>query len=275
LNESIGLVRCLACDVSGTLHQTDKDKRILQCSTCDAIFDAKEFLEIHNFSKYDGKISPLKRLIHKLTKDKVASLVAAEYIKYLKSKTDMKFKNAFDVGAQFGNFVNKLNKIGIDAWGIEGRQENHLLANKKKIEWGYFNENYKPKAKYDLISLSQMLCFLRDNYKILKLAKNMLNDGGLIFVTTVNPQSSFNKRFLQLHGCNMILSHKNFVSLHDKLGLDLIDYSTYDTPYYIEIYSGKRPEFVVPKYLLGLKRMYVPNKTGIGNHAFLLLRKSK
>jgi len=73
---------------------------------------------------------------------------------------------------------------------------------------------------------------------------------------------------------NVLLSKQNFESLKDK-ELELIDYTTYATPLYRDLYTEKNPiikKFKILQYTLKFKKPYFQEPDG--EHAFILLKKS-
>lgn len=267
--------KCLACNEENYLEYFDEQKRILECKKCKAVFseepinskDAHTTKDIH-------KPSSFEKMKNKLTHGRFWGLLADEYWNYLKNNTNMNFKTALDVGTYFGNLIAKMNKNGIDAWGIESNQGAVNLSGSKKIKYGYFDENYKPKMKFDLICLTQMIYYMRDNYALLNHVKSMLTKNGLIFIATANPESSYLRNQLKSviggPGTNMILSKSNFESMEKNYGLKLLDYTSFRTDMFIDLYTSKHKKFDMAKYFLKLKRAYHENPDG--SHAFLLLK---
>lgn len=95
----------------------------------------------------------------------------------------------------------------------------------------------------------------------------MLNDGGMIFVSTINPESTLNKNISFSDTINVILSRKNYESLESKMGLKLLDYTTLKT----NILYDMKKKFNILLYFAKLKKPYLFETDG--NHAFLLLKK--
>ena len=174
--------------------------------------------QIAQYTKQEFDKDVFTRLKNKKGDKRFWKLVSDEYVKYLKLKTDMSFKHVFDVGTYYGTFIKSLTDIGIDAEGIEANQNLVRLGVTDKIKHGYFDTNYKSGKKYDLISLTQMLYYLPDSFSILKKCHEMLTDDGLIFISTINPQSSLIQEKLTATfqpNVNVYLSKTNFSSLKE------------------------------------------------------------
>ena len=273
-------MKCECCDIEDSCYYLDKEEKWLSCSMCGGLFKRSILSNTSYFYSHIKenlhKKQEIKKMILSWMDRRFYNLEADVYVDYLKSKTDMKFKNAFDIGAMLGNFIVKLNESGINATGIESGKESIELAATDKIEWGYFNENYESAKHYDLICLSQMLCYVQDPYAVLKKVKTMLNPNGLIFVSTYNPSSSYISKNLisELidNNMNILFSRKNFESLKMNLGLELIDYTTIRPDIYL--YMATRPVNalnIIKRHLtFYFKKPFVQDNNGY--HVFLLLK---
>ena len=272
-------MKCECCDIEDSCNYFDKEEKWLSCSICGGLFK-KKILSNTSYFYTDikenlPKKQEIKKRILSLIDRRFYDLVADQYIDYLKSKTNMKFKNAFDIGAMLGNFIVKLNESGINATGIEPGKESVELAVTDKIEWGYFDENYESRKHYDLICLTQMLYYVQDPYALLKKVKTFLNPNGLIFISTYNPSSHILKNpVLNLldNNMNILFSRKNFESLKTNFGLELIDYTTIRPDLYL--YMSTRPVNalnLIKRHLnFYFKKSFVQDNDGY--HAFLLLK---
>lgn len=266
---------CLACGKTNCLTYLNSKSKTLYCNNCSSIHLEKEDINKNqDFLEYNKQPIFFDKLRTKIINIPLATMVAEEYVQYLKSHTEMNFKNALDIGAQYGVFVNMLNNLGINAYGIESNQKFVSLSKTNKIQWTYFDENFPLEKKFDLICLTQMIYYIRDNYKLLANVKKILNKNGLIFITTINPESLFVKELVRTrmgtHTSNMLFSKKNFESLDNKLNLKLINYSTYRANYDIEKYKSKSKKLTFLKYWLKLKKNHESSPDG--NHAFILLQ---
>lgn len=268
--------KCVAC---GNINHLTFEKKVnmMLCSKCKCLFAEKQDSPKTLFFKKRKLVKTLPAIVkNRLTHELFYNLIDDTYIDYLKLKTKMDFKNAIDIGCRFGGFVKKLNRFGIEAYGIEADDELSKFADANKVEWGYFDENYKSDKKYDLICLTQMLCYLPDSFSILNHAKNMLTDNGVIFIATLNPQSSImysEQSPLPNKTMNVLLSKQNFKSLNDN-ELELIDYTEYASPLYRDLYTEKNPmvkKFKILQYTLKFKKPYFQDPDG--EHAFILLKK--
>lgn len=70
---------------------------------------------------------------------------------------------------------------------------------------------------------------------------------------------------------NILFSKKNFESLEDKIGLELIDYTTYRPEIFLERFRRSGAKDEVLNYLkFHWKKAYQPDPDG--HHAFVLLK---
>jgi len=269
--------KCLACSQSNCLIYFREEDKILLCNECGSIFTENEESAIKIFHHKEIKNPTLFQKITINIRGYALKRNSEAYVKYLKLKTSMKFRNALDIGTNYGHLVKYFTKIGIDAYGIESEQYLVKLSNSKRVKWAYFDKDYQDDTKYDLICLTQMLYYQRDSYAILEKIKKMLSSDGLIFVATMNTQSSIIRNELRLklptYGANMILSKKNFESLEDRLGLKMLDYTEYRSNLGVDYHIGKNRILVFLKYFLKIKKAVTQNQDG--NYAFVLLKPVK
>ena len=102
---AILMANCKFCKSNNieTLHKT-----FSLCKDCNCIYNQnfssrkKSFID----NNYELKSSSI---IHDTVKMRFWDIISQQYIAYLKSKTDMKFNNAIDIGALYGHLVKRLN----------------------------------------------------------------------------------------------------------------------------------------------------------------------
>lgn len=261
-------MQCKICDQLDCIDYFIISDKIIRCSKCNTIYAE------NTNSKYPQVVGSNKIKI--TFQKRFARLLAENYFDHLKIKTDLPFKTALDVGAGFGSFVRILREFGIKADGIES-DEKTIKNQETNIELGFFDENY-PESKYDLISINQCLYYFNDCFTILKKVSQMLAKNGMLFIATINPESSFrleNKLWTQ--GSITALSKQRFASLN-YLGLELIDVTSYDDNFYIDYLSHRKNLITTKKfiinaifYFLKLKKLVTTKQNGINN--FILLRK--
>ena len=126
--------------------------------------------------------------------------------------------------------------------------------------------------KYDFVCLTQMIYYLSNPFSVLQNIKKFLNPGGIIFISTTNPESSFylNKIFLPFNGAyvNNFFSRHTYESLESRLGFKLINYTTYRANIFVDLHEKNR--FEMMKYFLKTKKPFVKDIDGF--QSFLLLK---
>lgn len=162
---------CIMCNSNNIEKFLDDVSR---CKECDAIFRNTKFESRNYFLTDKSKKQGSKDL-------KFWEIISKQYIKYLKQETQMNFKNVLDVGTYFGHFVKALNKLGMNASGIEANKTRVEQAVTDKIIWGYFDENFKTDKKFDLICFTEMLYYLHNPIQVLNFAKTLLAENGMIY----------------------------------------------------------------------------------------------
>ena len=266
-------MECLACNSSSGLKIINKNLNIFCCEVCNAIFLEKEYHEKE--LKYLQEDSKIHQVISKFAHIPIENKIADFYIKYLKSKTFVKFDNALDIGAGYGCFVKKLKENGIKTSGIEYSKQKVNYAVVDNIKFERFDENYIFEQKFDLVCLTQILNYLRNTYQILENIKKNLNDKGSIFIATSNPESKYiirdySNAIEESYYANMLYSKKNFEMACKKIGLVLKDYSVFREDIALD-FTNKNNVLTFIKYRLNLKKPLVPDSEG--NLALILLTK--
>ncbi len=265
--------KCLACDSTNCLKIINHNLRIYRCRLCYAIFLEKEYQQqkIDNSKTY----SKIEEIYFKQTQIPIEKKIVNYYIEYLKTKTKMNFKSVLDIGTGYGNLIKKLKELGIDGEGIESNQLKSKMAVVDNIQLAYFDENFELERKYDLICFTQVLNYLRNTKQILYNIKKYLNDEGLLFIVTTNPESKYviedySNAKEESYYSNMLFSRKNFDDLHD-IGLEILDYTTYREDIALDFIHGNKISTFF-KYRMNLKKPMVEDSDG--NIAMILLKKS-
>ena len=264
---------CLACNSSSGLKNINKNLNLLCCEVCNAVFLEKEYHEKE--SKYLQENSKIHQYMRKFIDIPIENKIADFYLKYLKSKTFMKFDNVLDIGAGYGCFVKKMQKNRIKTNGIEYSKQKVNDAVVDNIKFKRFDEDYIFEQKFDLVCLTQILNYLRNTYQILENIKKNLNDGGSIFIATSNPESKYIIRDYsnaseESYYANMLYSKKNFEMACKKIGLVLKDYSVFREDIALD-FTNKNRLLTYIKYRLNLKKPLVTDPEG--NLALILLTK--
>lgn len=256
-------MNCKVCDSERTKVWFD-DKDYFTCLDCDCIFRSKLYKNMIHKSHNN-----LKQKLGIVISKRFWDVVANQYIKYLKTKTGLKFKTAIDIGSAYGHFVKKLEENGIDAIGIEKDQRHYAKRITDKIKIGYFDESMDLDKKYDLISFTQMIYYLNDPISVLNHTKKFLNDNGLIFITTYNATSPLLKKYPQIiQGVNILLSRKNFDNLS---GFRIVDFTNFQPDIFLERYKTSTMLSELKNYVkFHFKQSFIESKQG--QQSFILLQ---
>jgi len=265
--------KCLVCKSINCLKIINQNLRIYKCQLCNVIFLEKEYQQqkIEASKTY----SKIEEIYFNQTQKHIEEKIINYYINYLRTKTKMNFKSVLDIGTGYGYLLKKLKKFGIIGEGIESSQLKNKLAVEKNIQQVYFDENYELSKKYDLICFTQVLNYLRNTKQILLNIKKYLNEDGLIFIVTTNPESKYviedySNATKESYYSNMLYSKKNFETLKDNIGLEIIDYTTYREDIAID-FIRNNSVLTFFKYRINLKKPMI--KDPEGNIAMILLKK--
>jgi len=264
--------KCLVCKSINCLSIINQKLMINKCKICKAIFLEKEYQQLKDEPYV--KVSKIKELYLKQIQKPIEVKIINYYMNYLKKNTNMNFRSVLDIGAGYGYLIKKFGEMKVSGDGIESNGFKNKFAVTKNIKIGYFDENFKLKKKYDLICFTQVLNYLRNTKQILDNVKKFLNDEGLIFIVTTNPESKYviedySNASEESYYSNMLYSKKNFEELED-IGLKLLDYTTYREDIAIDFIRGNKVTTFL-KYRMNLKKPIVEDPEG--NIAMILLKK--
>ena len=178
---------CVVCNCKNCIKYLFKEKNCVVCQECNAVYSLQP---PEHKESFDDQETFSGGMIRKagigIISIRFRNIIAEQYVKYLKEKTAFKFQYFLDVGAHFGSLVKKLNEYGIDAEGLEASKEFKKFTVTDKITYGYFDENFISEKKYDLISFTQVMYYVKDPIATLNHAKKFLTESGLIFISTYN-----------------------------------------------------------------------------------------
>ena len=262
-------MKCKICDENNCLEEFTKD--VIKCTNCGSLYSTSTLDEENPI------ISSVNNNLKLSAQKKISKLIAKSYLVYLKKKTRMNFKNALDIGCVFGDFVEELNKIGINASGIES-DANTVKNAKSNVNCGLFDESYSYTTKYDLISINQALYYFKNSFEIIEKISSLLEVNGIILIATENTESTFRQKYkIWTQGCKICLGNKIWHDF-DKFGLNCIDITSYNDGLYIDFFLKKTDHISNPKflgntllYLSAMKKIIVEKEDGINN--FILLQK--
>lgn len=262
---------CIVCHSKNCVKYLFKEKDCVVCDKCDAVYGVNPPQHKEQFDNQVGFSGGMIRKIGVSTiSRRFRDILSGQYIRYLKEKTEFNFCNVLDVGAHFGNLVNKFNEFGINAEGLEASKEFSNFSVTDKITYGYFDENFKSDKKYDLITFTQMMYYVKDPIMMVNHAKNFLTKSGLIFISTYNTNSSEfrkNKNFFE-DSYNIVQSKKNFETLN---GFKLVDYTTYKSDMITNMVNNTDKTNILKNYLTFHFRK--PFEEDIDGHqAYILLK---
>jgi len=265
--------KCLACNSTNCLKIINKILTIYKCELCNAIFLEKKYEQEKNDK--NKTYSKIKEVYLNQIGKPIEEKIANYYVEYLKTKTKMNFKSILDIGAGYGYLIKKLKKLDIEVEGIESSQIKNKFSVVDNIQLAYFDENFELGRKYDLICFTQVLNYLRNTKQILNNIKKYLNDDGLVFIVTTNPESkymieNYSNVKEESYYANMLFSRKNFEELQD-IGLEMLDYTPYMEDIALDYVNGNKI-ITFFKYRMNLKKVMVENSNG--NITMILLKKN-
>lgn len=257
-------LECLICgggEDAGVVKAEDA-YNLLKCHSCGSIFADRESRDVKD--KFESNSARLS-FIH----DKPRQVVADAYIKYLDQQVGLSsIKSALDIGAAQGHFVKELQSRGIDASGLEPNKMLVEHAVTKGIIQCFFDVNYPIDRKYDLVCLTQILCYIRDSVSILKKAREL---GRTVFVATINGDDP---RILHdfgdkgnVYNRQCVPTKRGLEIICEKAGLKITDYSIYEPAILLEPMISKVKAL---KHMIGGSKSFYPSEAGY--HVFMILQ---
>lgn len=137
--------------------------------------EKKEF----GYSDYDTDKEPMK-------------IIFEDYLKEAEKLTSG--RKIFDIGAATGYFLDLAKKRGWETFGSDISKYAAEIAGQRghKVIYGDL-VNAKIDEQYDVVTLWDVLEHLKDPGKYLKIANKILADSGILFINTVNIQSTWAK----------------------------------------------------------------------------------
>ena len=259
-------MNCKVCNSERTKVWFD-DKDYFTCLDCDCIFRSKLYKNMIHKSHNN-----LKQKLGIVISKRFWDVVANQYIKYLKTKTGLKFKTVFDIGSSYGHFIKKLEENGIDSIGIEKDQRYYTKRITDKIRLGYFDETVNLDKKYDLIAFTNMIYYLDNPISTLNHVKKFLNKDGLIFIATYSVISPLFKKYPKIieGDVNIMLSRKNF---EDLIGFKIVDFTNFRADIFLERRKKSTMFSELKNYVkFYFKQSFTESKQG--QQSFILLQVS-
>lgn len=114
-----------------------------------------------------------------------------------------KRKSILDIGSGLGFFLKCGKDRGWKTLGVEPSSESYNYSKKLGLDIAnqYLNEkNYQEIGKFDVVHMHEVIEHLPDPVSMIKLGKNMLNDGGLICIISPNDFNPLQKVYVKSSG---------------------------------------------------------------------------
>lgn len=181
-NDFVSVLECPWCmSVNKTFsYKSLYDSKVFYCDDCGLLYSDK-ILNENGFKKYWTKYSSS---IHTADYEKTKKRSKMYEIEYNFIHVFLKKGRVLDVGCGEGEFLDLFKKDGFITEGIEyGEEAAKLASQKHKLYYGKLPE-INLEVKYDLIIFRCSIQYLLNPKKYFSKAISLLNDGGLIFITS-------------------------------------------------------------------------------------------
>ena len=112
---------------------------------------------------------------------------AEQYYKFIRPYVETRQKY-LEFTSQYGGGVHYMLKKGFDAYGLDARCKSSEFSKYKLGDRILFGDvtNYEASEKYDIISLPRVLNHYTNPRQVLKIAKKLLADDGIIFIENLD-----------------------------------------------------------------------------------------
>lgn len=136
-------------------------------------------------------------------------------------------KKILDIACNDGTQLDSFKKNGYETYGIDPAENLYSLSSKNhNVVCDYLTEDSIKKfnVKFDIITAQNVFAHNTYPQDFLRICKNNLNDGGVIFIQTSQADMIENNQFDTIyHEHISFFSVKSFCTLAKKVGLNVID----------------------------------------------------
>ena len=161
---------------------------VLRCKDCGLVY-SKKILNSTGLNKYwshyesqvhsyDEQAVNRRKIMYKVEKNYILNFMSDK-------------KSILDIGCGDGSFMDLFSEEGYSCIGVEyGKEAAEIASQKHKVYLGDFIE-LEIKEKFDLIIFRGTIQYMLKPKKYLEKAINLLNDNGMIFITSSPNANSF------------------------------------------------------------------------------------
>lgn len=189
--------KCIVCNGNGVLQfRYLKKFDYFRCKNCGHVSTyplptKQEIIEHYKKRFKKGNYELLQRFstsykqVYENFAEKLVKLVGAR---------NLKQKKLLDIGCFTGEFIDIMQSMGADAYGLELQIAAVKIANKKtpgKVIQGDIMNNRLDNKKFDIITMIGLVEHVTDPTLLIRRCKELLNKNGIVFIQTPNSSSFF------------------------------------------------------------------------------------
>lgn len=184
--------------------------------------DLEEWYENHYREEYKNQTTPKPKYILRAARN------ALERVEWLENRSlmDDSFCCSLDIGASSGEFVYLMQKMGIEAHGIEPHVgfSDHAKSLGLDIKNGILKhclQTYGDR-KFDLITMFHVLEHLADPVGSLKLLGNSLSHHGLLYIEVPNAERKSSPTYMFFKAHTFYFTQESLAHLMEVAGFEVL-----------------------------------------------------
>lgn len=151
--------------------------------------------------------------------------VYREYLKWFACKVGRAGDRVLDIGCNDGTQLDMFKESGCETWGVDPAENLWPVSSAKhNVTLGYFDENYNPGVKFDVMNAQNVFAHNRNPLAFLVNAKRFMHEGTRFYIQTSQADMVLNGEFDTIYHEHInFFNVLSFKKLAERAGLVLLD----------------------------------------------------